>query len=124
MKLRIKGLEKKESDNVLRALWHCLGETNEAIQNEPDQCGQMIREIVADSTEVDVYVSMLHRITLHVYGSTLLRHVNKLGALVLIGDGECPECGSNEVTRGYYGVCQHCGHKWTRDDDDYLIPDM
>ncbi|MEN6388849.1 MAG: hypothetical protein ABFD04_00400 [Syntrophomonas sp.] len=55
----------------------------------------------------------IHRIIRLAYASGLSFTSYSLKRLILIGDGDCLGCGSNDISYGNdWAVCSCCGHNW------------
>ena len=114
-KISIKGIPPEQSAVILKALWKCLNEKDDALQNDPESCGMTIAELVncyMPFTDLDrkVYKRTLRRIALHAYGNNLPLTTRQLSDLILVGNGECPECGSDDINDlEYEGECRTCG---------------
>ena len=124
MKISIKNVDAKYSDAVLKALWYVLKEKDEHIKNAPELCGETILSTVNlytdDSNENNILIS---KIALMALGSNLQKNIDEVSNLRFMGDGECPECGSDDVCGDISATCDHCGHHWYRNaEDDIIIP--
>ena len=129
-----KRLPERESERILRILWDHLNETEPKCQNEPDNIGLDItqlciiyltvnpmEEILGVTLEHKIK-RMIRRLALHAYGSTSKKAQDRVAGLTLVGDGECPQCGSNEVVGGYnFRRCSKCGLNWYNEDKDELV---
>jgi hypothetical protein len=102
--------------NVSEAVMETLYRRFEVIPHYEVQCGWQLDSFLTDDE--------VRRLTLHVFGSTLPAMVEKVKKMVIIGDGECPDCGSSNRTsidggmgRNEYGLyveaigwkCNNCG---------------
>jgi len=87
------------SDTVMQLLYSRFG----VIENYEVQCGWRLDSFLADD--------QLRRLALHTFNSTLPAIVQHVGELVIVGDGACPECGSNDRTdlTGQYTHDGECG---------------
>ena len=103
MNLRIKFLGKTDSEAVMKALDRVL---NTDISHNETVCGMSIPAVVAAykwHEGGDIEPTLRH-ISLHAFGNTL--KADWLKDMVLVGDGACEVCGSDEVVNGR---CDCCG---------------
>jgi hypothetical protein len=100
------------SEAVMETLYRRFG----MIEHYEVQCGWQLDSFLSDDE--------VRRLTLHVFGVTLPAMVERVKQLVIVGDGECPDCGSSNRTsidggmgRNEYGLyveaigwkCNNCG---------------
>ena len=118
-KISIKGLAPDESDAVLKALWHCLAdEFPVELRNSHDLCGDTISLVVRGCmpyTDIEgkQYMKTMKRIALHAYSKNLNSTVQQIEKYMLIGNGECPLCGSDQwIDYDGMGECLTCEYTW------------
>lgn len=83
------------SDAVIEVLYSHF----ELIPDYEVQCGWNLYSFLTDD--------QIRRLTLHVFGSTMPAMVEKVKQLVIVGNGDCPECGSNDRTDIEGGLCRN-----------------
>lgn len=110
-----------------------------------EDCGSKLCDILTDDflQEIalklakDDQVTLLNEIAIKELGFTSTYHIGVLiGEMMLVGDGECPFCGSNDIkevdgyldgeydndegAQSYYQpplkICQSCGHEWSTEE--------
>lgn len=112
MKLKIKNQSSQESERILKILWKILRENNPQRQCDPVHCNTTIEDEVTFYCNLNKIDKTIRKLALHIYGNTLDATIIKTAELTIIGDGECPKCGSNYVKGDYYRICEICDHSW------------
>ncbi|NMB83285.1 MAG: hypothetical protein GYA14_15865 [Ignavibacteria bacterium] len=123
-----------------------LLKSNYGIFLNEDDCGHYLKDVLTEDDLMAIATIMAeknHAPTLNIlsvqelgYASTYHNSI-LLGEFMLVGDGECPFCGSNYITEHdgpivteYDGdetrlrdkcsyitkICQSCGHEWSPED--------
>lgn len=81
---------------------------NGIIQDEPDYWGYNLLDCIECDVAVTDIVTIINATGISVVRS---EHVEALFSLILIGNGECPECGGEmEVVDGEYKCCGGDGY--------------
>ena len=104
MKLRIKSLSAYNSDRLIGVLKQVLKFSDEEFNQEANI--RTIEDFVWNSTEKDKHEWAMKDISLLFYGTDLM--VDTLRKLWIVGDGDCPNCGSNEWIEDYEENGAHC----------------
>lgn len=112
MKLRIKNQTSEESERILTILWKVLKEENVDRMCDPVHCNETIEQEVIFYRRLKDVDRTIGKLALHIYGNTLDTTRIKVSELRIVGDGECPGCGSDEVEGDYYKTCQVCEKSW------------
>lgn len=118
MKLHIKNTLQAESDKILDALKRVLGIEDCEIHQDCN-CYERIEIFIWRCCEHEYYEAFRNNVCLYAYGRVSESNLNRLAILRFIGDGTCPECGSNDVKEH----CEHseavkcniCGEEWLPD---------
>ena len=121
MKLKIKGQSPQESERILTILWKVLKEDNVDRQCDPVHCNETIEQEVIYYKRLNTVDRTIRRLALHIYGNKLDATVIRTAELTIAGDGECPECGSNDFTGDVYRTCQVCEKSWYGCEAEWVI---
>lgn len=103
MNFTFRNQTKDFSEAVIAALERCVPTLRNKVNNEAI-CGRTLDDIIRcelyapTEGELNELVNKkLKRIALHIYGKNFNISLAQLRNLVFVGDGPCPNCGSNDV---------------------------
>lgn len=118
MKISIKHLDPDQSKKLLQIIWQVLNETSQDLQNEPENCGMTLDNLIHYYTAPGEFGKQQHtrivrRIIRLAYAEGMSFTSDSLKRLILFGDGDCLGCGSNDISYDNdWAVCNCCGHNW------------
>jgi hypothetical protein len=115
MKLSIKSVDANFSDKVLFHLFKVTGLSDPDQQNE---CiGKTIGQVVNECSTPGDEQHNLNLIALRSAGKNLFETVELIRSLYIIGDGECPKCGSNDFAEDNFSkTCNICFERWDKNE--------
>ena len=113
MKLSIQSVEKHFSDTLLFHLFKVTGLSDPDQQNE---CiGKTIEQVMTECSVPGDESHNLQKLALRSAGNNLLTTVDFIRSLRIIGDGECPGCGSNDFCEyNFSKTCNICLQSWEK----------
>ena len=113
MKLSIQSVDKHFSDTLLFHLFKVTGLSEPEQQNE---CiGKTIEEVITECSVPGDEQHNLQKLALRCPGNNLLTTVDFIRSLRIIGDGECPGCGSNDFAEdNFIKTCYVCLQSWEK----------
>ena len=113
MKLSIQSVDKRFSDTLLFHLFKVTGLSDTDQQNE---CiGKTIEEVINECSVPGDEAHNLQKLALRCPGNNLLTTVDFIRSLRIIGDGECPGCGSNDFAEDNFSkTCNICLQSWEK----------
>ena len=118
MKISLKHLDPEQSKQLLQIIWHVLNETNQDRQNEPELCGLTLDNVIVGYMPYGelnrrAQNRAVQRIIRLAYGKGMSFSSDALKRLIFIGNGNCPGCGSNDISYiDDFASCECCGHNW------------
>ena len=113
MKLSIQSVDKHFSDTLLFHLFKVTGLSDTDQQN--DCIGKTIEEVITECSEPGDETHNLQKLAPRCPGNNLLTTVDFIRSLRIIGDGECPGCGSNDFAEDNFSkTCNICLQSWEK----------
>ena len=113
MKLSIQSVDKHFSDTLLFHLFKVTGLSDPDQQNE---CiGKTIEEVITECSEPGDEQHNLGLVVLRCFNSNKDENFEAIRSLRIIGDGECPGCGSNDFAEDNFSkTCNICLQSWEK----------
>ena len=113
MKLSIQSVDKHFSDTLLFHLFKVTGLSDTDQQN--DCIGKTIEEVINECSVPGDKEHNLGLLALRSVGKNLFETLVFIRSLRIIGDGECPGCGSNDFAEDNCSkTCNICLQSWEK----------